>query len=86
MSSEVREYAAVAAALKEADRELKRFEAAQRKYQRLHKTIADAAGPDAASKTMTSKQCAELKKVYRELLECCQKVRGQRRLAVCGFL
>ncbi len=65
--TDVPEYAQVASALKDIEREVRRLESIQKKYQKLHKAVVDAnAGTDA--KTISPKQFNDLKRIYKVFL------------------
>ena len=73
MSSDVPEYVEVANSLNDLEQEVKRFETLQKKYQKLHKVISDANnGKDECE--LTPKQFNDLKKLYTDLSECCERI------------
>jgi hypothetical protein len=61
--SDVPEYAQVASALKDIEREVKKLEGTQKKYQKLHKAVVDVNANNEA-KTITPKQFNDLKRIY----------------------
>lgn len=71
---EVPEYEQLELTLRDLEREVKRFETLQKKQQKLQKSIREASGASSGdSATLTPKHLSELKKVYADLVECCQK-------------
>ncbi len=62
--ADVPEYAQVSATLRDIEREVKRFEVTQKKYQKLHKAVVEA-NASAEAKTITPKQFNDLKRIYR---------------------
>jgi hypothetical protein len=67
--ADVPEYAQVSATLREMEREVKRFEITQKKYQKLHKAVVEA-NATADPKTITPKQFNDLKRIYRVSKRC----------------
>jgi hypothetical protein len=90
MSNNIPEYEAVSSALKDVEKEFKRYEAlqvsclvligrskgatqhfvfcCQKRQQKLHKAISDAAGVNDGETTMTVRHFNELKKLYADLV------------------
>ena len=62
--ADVPEYAQVSATLRDIEREVKRFEVTQKKYQKLHKQVVEA-NAAVETKTITPKQFNDLKRIYR---------------------